>query len=100
MVLARTRLSSVAALLELAPDCRSVVDAHDDDVARVRIVHREAKAGDLVEHDVDLAAADSACHSRLHTGSDLARNLSRLTTSWAKILTDDESVEVVSSDLA
>jgi hypothetical protein len=94
----RAGLRAVGPVLQLGDDLGVLVDAHDDEVARVAAGHDVVHRGDLLEDDLDLPAACAVGHGRPHPVGDQLGGLAPLAAAEAVVLPDDDDVEVLSGN--
>ena len=95
------RLGVLGHLLQLAEHLGVLVDAEHDDVAGVGPRHAVPHGVDLVEDDLDLAAAHALLADLgLGTLGDEVGRLAGLAAAQALVLADDDDVEVLGRDRA
>ena len=92
------RLGLAGHVLEGREHLGRVVDADNDEVARVGPSHDIADRLQLVQNDVDLPAADALLHRFLDPFADQLGRLARTAPTQSRVLTDDQHVEVLRRD--
>ena len=94
-------LGAAGHLLQLGEHLGVLVDAHHDDVAGVGARHAVAHRLDLVEHDLDLAAAHAALpHPAADALGDQLGGQPALAAAQPLVLAHDDDVEVLGGDRA